>query len=671
MTKRKSGKPLDYRSFVPEEEAKARAKAEMDGPDGGYWWDEKPERRHTAVTEALTAIAADQGARVAANTKFIRMYGDAAYLREADTAADVPRAASRVRQALMTPQEKLAYNVCRVCVGTAQARIAKQRPKITALPQGGGATSWKMQQQSKRLDKFLQGAFYTSKAPQKGRDAFRDGCVTDVGVLKVYREGKRICVERVLPGELYVDKMDGLYGEPRTIYQVKAVPKEVLISRVRRDKGLSEDKRRKLLEAIRTAQQPTKLAAAGLMAPFNRLSDYAMVTMAWHLPSSDDAKDGLYCMTLDTGVLYEEKWTRKRLPFVFFRWEKRVAGFWGTGLVEQLAGDQVFINKTLQTIARILHLCSVPRTWVPVSAGVPKEHFTNQVGTVLFYNGPNPPVTVAPNSVPPELFSALESAIQRAHSKIGMSQLSSSGMKPAGLDSGAALREQQDIESDRFAIQAQDYEQMYLDLAEVMVDEAEAASEEGVSIEVDIPSGTGMVEKMSWKDVDMDRDAFVLQLFPTSSLPQTPAARKQTILEWQQAGWIDATEARRLMDIPDLDASNSLALAASDDIDATIQDLLDGKDYKPPEPMQDLDLGMRRAQQWYLRAKRLGAPEGVLLNLDRFWNDCKSLLDKAKAAAAALQAAQAVPADGAALPPGNAPPMVPPNPQAGGMQVAA
>ena len=81
------------------------------------------------------------------------------------------------------------------------------------------------------------------------------------------------------------------------------------------------------------------------------------------------------------------------------------------------------------------------------------------------------------------------------------------------------------------------------------------------------------------------------------------------------------------MDFPDLKQATSLKNAHIDDIYRTIEDLLDGgpEAYEPPEPYQDLMLGIRLAQQRYLK-ERKRAPEESLENLRRWIEDATLLL---------------------------------------------
>lgn len=121
---------------------------------------------------------------------------------------------------------------------------------------------------------------------------------------------------------------------------------------------------------------------------------------------------------------------------------------------------------------------------------------------------------------------------------------------------------------------------------------------------VKLPSRRRAIE-IDWKEVDLAEDSYVMQIFPTSSLPQTPAARKQFVTELEAKGMISKPVAKRLLGFPDIDAEMDLGNAAIDDVDATISAILD--DEKPvlraPEPFQNLELLLERTLANYLFAR--------------------------------------------------------------------
>jgi hypothetical protein len=103
-------------------------------------------------------------------------------------------------------------------------------------------------------------------------------------------------------------------------------------------------------------------------------------------------------------------------------------------------------------------------------------------------------------------------------------------------------------------------------------------------------------------------------MFPVSSLPQTPGAKYQRVNEMRQDGYLDMAEARRLMDMPDIQAEDDLGNAAIDDVDAVIGKILDDDKptLLPPEPYQNLQLLLTRANASYLFARHHGCEEDRL-----------------------------------------------------------
>jgi len=98
-------------------------------------------------------------------------------------------------------------------------------------------------------------------------------------------------------------------------------------------------------------------------------------------------------------------------------------------------------------------------------------------------------------------------------------------MKPAGLNSGAALREYQDVESLRFTTVSRQYEEMFMEAARQVVGIGKDIYAEDNRHEVVVSKDSNSIDVIDWGSVDMDEDSFVLKVHPTSSLPATPSGR--------------------------------------------------------------------------------------------------------------------------------------------------
>ena len=505
-------------------------------------------------------------------------------------------------------KDRISYNVCQSAVDTITSKIAKSKPRPYFLTSGG---DYKMQRKAKKLGKFVEGCFYENKMYAQGTEVFRDGCVWGTGAVHVYEYAGRVKAERVLSSELLVDEVEGFYGEPRQMHRVKNIDRQVLID--------CYPEHRAAISKANRAESSNRAS--------EDVSDQVKVMESWHLPSGPEAKDGLHCVVINGHTLWKEPYTKNFFPFAFFHWNKRLHGYWGQGLVEQIQNIQLEINKLLWVIQRSMHLAGSFKILLENGSKVVKEHINNDIGTMVTYTGTEPKY-VTPPIVPPEIYQHLVTLKNSAFEQAGVSQLSAAAKKPDGLDSGKALREYNDIESDRFMTVGQAYERFYLDIARLMVECAKDIYVEDKAFSVKVP-GKKFIETIEWKDVDLEEDEYVMQIFPVSSLPQDPAGRLQTIQEYAQAGFLNPRQARRLLDFPDLEAVEDLANSQEDLIHEIMEKIVEEGEYTAPEPYDNLDLCQEIALQYYSDGKLSNLEQDKLDLLRTFIDQVNMLKEKA------------------------------------------
>ena len=306
---------------------------------------------------------------------------------------------------------------------------------------------------------------------------------------------------------------------------------------------------------------------------------------------------------------------------------------------------------------------------------VNNKHLTNMIGDIIEWEGEEPK-WVAFQSVHPELFQHLERLYSKAYEIAGVSQLSANAQKPAGLDSGKALREFNDIESERFVLVGQAWEQFHLDAATHMIELAKEIFDETGKFSVNFP-GKKFVEKIDWAEINLGDDEYVMKMFPTSMLSTTPSGKLADVQELMQAGLIDQPNGLRLLDFPDLESYTSLANAAIDDIEATIEAIVDRGEYNPPEPEQNLDLGIKMMLSSYLKAKNDKVDPDYLEMMRTWMSEARAWIQQASAPPMGPPGASqspGMPAGGGGMPQGQpqAVPEAPPTsqllPSMGGMQ---
>lgn len=554
-----------------------------------YWWKEDKKKLHETIFGIIRHLDTNQSYVQQSNLRHLRLYGNLNVLGlSTHTYAQ--------NQTINSPFDRVTLNVIQSCCDTVTQKIAKNKPKPTFLTQGG---DWTMQKKAKLLDKFMQGQFYGLDLYKKGVRVFLDATVFGTGALKIYKEGGEVKAERIFIDEIMVDNSEAMYGEPRSIYQRKFIPREVLVEAYPSFK-----------DKIMTAPRPQQLSPQ-----HSSLSTCIMVTEAWHLKSGKDAKDGRHCICIEGATLFDEPYNKDYFPFVFLRYNPRILGFWGQGIAEQNTGIQIEINKLLRTAQILFHLIT-PSWLVESSSKIVSAHINNELGRITKYTGVKPDY-FAPNPVSVQILQQIESLYMKAFENVGVSQLGAQSKKPDGLDSGKALREFNDIESERFILVGQAYEQFYIEASKQIIELTKELYEEDPDYAVTV-KGKKFMEKIKWGEIDLKDDEYTMQIFPTSFLSQTPAGRLQDIQELIQAGFIDKANALKLLDYPDLQEYMSLANAGIEDIENQIEAIIERGELVLPEPFQNLPLGIGMMQSAYLRSKNEMVPE-ERLQMIRDW----------------------------------------------------
>jgi hypothetical protein len=602
------------------------------------WWKEEEVGRHMVATacalEEEQRSTVEDGhlawARLYANQRLSSLYS-----------AGVVGSPVGLASVDSSGGSRYTYNVIQSVIDTVTSKVAKTSPRIMFLTGGG---DYKQQLEAKSMTKFVDGLFYQSDAYQVGKRVCVDAQVFGDGWAKVYAEDATIKVERVFPWEVIVSETEAAYGTPSSMYHKKFIYRDVAM-----DLFGDTEERRGAIESAR----PMDTEQVG-----TRHSDMIPIYEGWHLPSKKGGKDGRHVIGLGLTTLADEPWTRSWFPLIPMRWADRVTGIRGIGLAEQLAGIQLEINKLLRTVQRAQHLMAVPRIYVEHGSKVLKQHINNEVGTIVEYTG-SPPVVSVGAAMSPEVYNHIETLFRRAYEIAGVSMMSATGTKPSGLDAAVALREYNDLGTERLVPQGQRYERFFQDLATVMIDMARDMyrtddEEAKVDVKVKVP-GDKFLESISWSDIDLDDDAYTMKAYPVSLMPTTPAGRLQRVQELYQSGLLTDTSpagtwARSALDFPDLESVMNLQNAALDDANRVVADIVDNGNYVAPEPYQDLALLSKTAQQSYLLGKGKGLSEAKQELLRRLIDECQRMQAPPPAPPAAPMMDPGMPPEGAPMP---------------------
>lgn len=563
------------------------------------WWLVKDDVNQ-AIFRHLVSLENFQTYVAQNNIRHLKLYGSGDSLRM-DTLS------SFQRTDVQSTSPRVTLNIVSPMVDTVVSKICKNVPKPQFLTDGG---DFSMQLKAQNLTKFIDGLFYGMKLKEAMVKSFRSSAIFGTGAVYFFIEDGEIKCENVHINEIKVDDQETMFTAPRTIHRARFIAADVL-------KTLFP----KYKEEIDTANK-TDLDLSVDRGDMPKNMVY--VIESWHLGNGEKFDGGRHTITISNSVLFDEDYKKKYLPFVFHRWMDLPVGFWGKGIAEILAGTQLEINKILRTIQVAMHLVCIPKVLIDVNSKIVSAHLDTRIGGLIKHAGKEPSFQNM-GTVSPELFKHLDWLYQRSFEEVGLSQLSAQSKLPAGLEAAVAMREYNNIESERFMDVGVRWEQSWMDSTEICTDLARDLYEEKGKLNVRV-AGKTFIETIDWKHVNLDNDKYILKCFPIASLSTTPAARKEEVTELIQAGLISKEDGLELLDFPDVKADTNLYVAAKKNIMWTIDEMIHKGYYLPPEPYQNLQLGVQLMQQSYLLYKTQNAPDERLDLLRNWINDAQALM---------------------------------------------
>lgn len=591
------------------------------------WWFSDEDSMPSDIKHIINRIEERQNNNRLMNLKYARLYSNLELLSLISGATISSNPTNFLNNTV-------TYNVVKSAIDTATSKITKNKPRIQFLTQDG---DYELRTRAEKLSDYVEGVFYQNDVYELAKTMFIHAGVFGTGCIKVVNTGDSIELENVFIEEIKVDEIEGAYKKPRQLHQVKHMSRDLLLS-------MYPEHQDAILEASNTK----------ISSSYDSVADMVVVTESWHLQSGKEAGDGLHTVSIENKILFKEEYKKDYFPFVFFRWNDRLSGFFGQGIAEELIGIQIEINKLLKNIQKAIHLVAVPRIAVEASTKLSSSTITNDIGSIFKYVG-NQPNWFTPQAMTPEVYNHLKWLIQSAFEVTGISQLSATSKKPAGLDAAVALREFQDIETERFMNTAQRYENCFLDLAEIIIDISRDLYNDNPDLSIKTRTGN-FIKSIKWSEVNLDDSSYQMKMFPVSLLPTTPSGRLQKIQELINTGLIPKEQALKLLDFPDLEAIEDLETASLKLTEKILFKIKDEGKYIPPEPQMQLDLAYKLTQQHYLKGKVEELPEEILELLLRFMDDIERLQGLEQPTGATPEQVQDVAAE--ALPTVNTAPLV-------------
>lgn len=539
---------------------------------------------------------------------------------------------------------RVTENVVASNVDTVHAAIAATDVRARFMTDDGDFDDIR---RSRHLEWYGNGLAKKLQAPAKGRRAFKDAALKGTGAVKVWIEGTDIRCERLLIDNIVVDEAECREGSmPRQMHYREIVTVEEAKARFPGSENAV---------AIEAAIGKGDLNNDRYWADYRPIDRNEVVLVeSWFLPigikGTKSYVKGRHTIVLDGYDLLDETWEESHFPIVWVYWSEPDSGWYGISLAERIAGMQRQLNKMNLQEDLLIDRYAFPTTYYHVGDAHLQAKTMSKLGTEAMYKVAVP-TTVFPPAGSPDLSRRHAEVRQASYHESGVSELAARAAKPAGFDSGAALREYRDASAQRFAQQEKRYEYFQLQIIERLI---WCAKKLGRSAPEVVRRSRYGARKFKWADVDMG--AVAVQIQAASDISQTPAGRRALAMEWAQAGVISKDDALALskpLGSVDVERTISLYTASQEHIDTMLEDALDGMQITP-EPYMNLKMAVWRGQMRLQQAEDDGAPEDILESLRQFTDTAAWMVAQASAPAQPMDATMGgdpMAADSAGLPP--------------------
>lgn len=585
----------------------------------GYSWWEKdvPEgRRFASAVPAVSALRAMQMTRISKGWMYEATYEQQNMFSGGDAGgAFYPGVSNWGGWGAGAEIQLLTFNAMQIGFDTLCSKLEQANGRVVFQTDDG---DWLDQQKAKQLEKLVAGEFDRLKFYAIKAMVTLDMLLHGSGYIKFYHDltTKRPCMERWHPLDILYDEVEARDCPPLTMYTTRIVSKQVLKTQF---PHLAAEIDRAVL-----TDTYYNMTTRGL-----NIADSCEVIEAWRLPTAEGAGDGCHLMCVSSCDLYSEEWTRMDFPFARFDWVKKRRGPYSIPAAEQVIYLQRNLNRLIQRQHECIYYLSAPYILTDEASQVNPAHFESDgVGNFIQFVGPNPPQVVVNKVVPEDIRVAIQEQAERIFAILGINGLESLGDKPAGLDSAPAMAQYADQSSLRHLKTIKENERFIIQCAEKLLELIRDIRDEYGEYKA-FGMAEQKVEKIKFSDADLPPDAYVAQMRMANLLTDTPAGRIQQVQQLADTGAFTPKQIINLLRSPDIDAATSDVTSAEQDIDWTIYELSkpNGKQLYPEET-QDLELGVQKVTNAFLKAKRQNAPDEVLTRLATWADNARSILQQ-------------------------------------------
>lgn len=283
--------------------------------------------------------------------------------------------------------------------------------------------------------------------------------------------------------------------------------------------------------------------------------------------------------TVNGRVLLSTEYKPDVIPLVVIPYSPLTYGNSTSSIVDTLYTIQTQIDLLEQKITEASTLSPANTVFIPEDNGIKPSMVDNRVGNIMTYR-PVPgssgsPIAVStPNFISEQYLAIVNDYINKCYELVGISQLSATGVKPSGVDSGIALSTLENVESDRFETQLKTVIRAYVDCAKLIIQLKNADD--------NILPESNNIYNLKWKDISKSISNLKIQFSAADSLSKDPSVKLQQLESLVQNGIIPQNRVAQLMELPDIQTGYNLANNAVNAVYTVINDCIENNVFSVP-----------------------------------------------------------------------------------------
>lgn len=428
-------------------------------------------------------------------------------------------------------------NVIKSIIDTLVSKIAQSNVRPYFNTVNGSYTDMQAALQTQNYFDYL---FEKENVNYLISEAFRDACIFDTGYIFIDNDK----IEKAQPYNVYLDPRETANNlkHKKVYYERKSFPVNQLPE--------------KIIQLIK-----------------NKSIEYC--TYGQYIDSAEHKKYYL----VNNKILLEEEYKPDEIPLVVIPYSPLTFGNSSLSIVDTLYSIQTQIDLLEQKITEASNLSPANTIFLPEDNGIKPSMIDNRVGNIMTYRpvpgGGGAPVAVAtPSFISEQYRDLVNDYIAKSYELIGISQLSATGQKPSGIDSGIALSTLENVESDRFETQLKTVIRAYVEVAKLIIQLKDK--------DTNILPETNNIYNLKWKDISTSVKNLKIQFSAADSLSKDPSVKLQQLESLVANGIIPQNRVAQLMELPDIQTGYNLANNAVNAVYTVINDCLENDNMNVP-----------------------------------------------------------------------------------------